>query len=600
MIPIEDFALGVFAESGAQRVDEGAGVFRIEGGDAAAAGLDGRYTFSRAAADAEGVQLLAPGSPSLQRLLGWAQGQGLIAYGRILPSGPKASLDLRKWALARFVRGATEMALRAPEQVSAFHFVVTMHGEVEEAQFQSVVVSLEDYAIHHRLAPILMDRVTEAGQAPACSEDALRKAFLVALAHVERSGQSMLTAFAFGMQRRLQVEQERLDTYFETLDRGLDANRNATLAKSSFTERELRDKIARSRSSRTEKRYRDELSVLRATTDATVQQIEDERRQLRVQHAERRAATIVRLLPRATVTLVGTLIVEVPVLGMNVQVVNRTRDRMVAVRVSQPAGDVLGVNCESCRDVSQATILDLGGHLICDHCAMCCEVCGDAACPQCAADKLTECYMCRGYVCANCAVVCAGCNREVCSKHAKRCVSCGARECGFCMEHCGVCSDVTCPRCATVCSACKEHVCAQHRIVCHLCGADVCSKHGNACACCGRGGCGADMRTCSDCGMQYCRACVGGSGRCGTCRNLGSPVPKAAMDLLAGRNVPFSGDWSWGKNRKYTILRRATGGGTRLWVFDSQGRLCRERSGGLLASLLRAVGESDRRERRGR
>lgn len=573
---IEGFAMRVFGLAGMRVVYEAPDVVRVEGGRQALRGLSGRYAFSPEAARHYGAQLLSPGSVALDRLLDWAKRQGQVAVASLRTGENPRRLDLNSWTPGSAASAARQLRETTHELAAAFHFRLTTHGEGDEQELLTVVVSLRDHAVHRRLAPVFTQVLARSETPLVVSEPAVQEARGAALREVGRQKRQDLQQWASRVAERRAREVERIDTYLGAVEQEVEREKAEARSALAAQEHDLQGKISRARLARTEARYRDALAAVREREKA----IDEERKgglaDLQRQRAEARAHIEQRSRPKATVALVALTVVQVPVLAYDVTLRGRGTERRLVVRVTQPAGDILGAPCEACEGEREASWLDIRGHLVCIECAKRCCVCQEAACPTCQQDLMTRCFICKDSACSSCSRVCGSCHRAVCAHHSIQCGSCREPLCTGCARACPRCQLATCPTCLATCTDCGRVGCRSHAVVCSVCKESFCNEHAIDCPACGNLVCGRHARYCAECGMQYCRACAPLSSDCVTCRDLRSPVPpeiKAWIGPIGG------GTLEWGRNQKYVIVRRSTTFASRTCVYSLGGNLLRETSG---------------------
>lgn len=132
-------------------------------------------------------------------------------------------------------------------------------------------------------------------------------------------------------------------------------------------------------------------------------------------------------------------------------------------------------------------------------------------CDSCNA-KLSDAYVCScGHlVCPSCVRVCVECKKEICASCVSNaCQICGGMLCDSCIHQCDICGKTVCVSHIHKCEICGANVCgdeshANCEKICSVCGKSFCNKHTNNCPVCNKIVCENDMKACSQCGIIAC------------------------------------------------------------------------------------------------
>lgn len=152
------------------------------------------------------------------------------------------------------------------------------------------------------------------------------------------------------------------------------------------------------------------------------------------------------------------------------------------------------------------------------------------ACRSCGC-VLSDAYACScGHLtCIPCTRLCTDCGKSICvSCVTTSCQICGKTLCEDCAHTCMVCGKVVCATHMTKCKTCGQSICKGDEHIdcentCAICGGSFCPTHSQKCASCGSVVCTDDIRTCTKCGVKACTVDIQDCPACGTavCREHG-------------------------------------------------------------------------------
>ncbi|MHB1457092.1 MAG: variable surface family protein [Armatimonadota bacterium] len=152
------------------------------------------------------------------------------------------------------------------------------------------------------------------------------------------------------------------------------------------------------------------------------------------------------------------------------------------------------------------------------------------ACRSCISALSDACVCSCGHLtCPSCTRLCTDCGKSICvSCVTTSCQICGKTLCEDCAHTCMVCGKVVCAAHTTRCNTCGQLICKgdEHtdcENTCAICGGSFCPAHSQKCASCRSVVCTDDIRTCSKCGAKACTIDIQDCPACGTavCREHG-------------------------------------------------------------------------------
>ena len=152
------------------------------------------------------------------------------------------------------------------------------------------------------------------------------------------------------------------------------------------------------------------------------------------------------------------------------------------------------------------------------------------ACRACGCVLSDACVCSCGHLtCPSCTRLCTDCGKSICvSCVTTSCQICGKTLCEDCAHTCMVCGKVVCAAHTAKCKTCGQLICKgdEHtgcENTCAICGGSFCLAHSQKCASCGSVVCTDDIRTCTKCGVKACTVDIQDCPACGTavCREHG-------------------------------------------------------------------------------
>lgn len=155
---------------------------------------------------------------------------------------------------------------------------------------------------------------------------------------------------------------------------------------------------------------------------------------------------------------------------------------------------------------------------------------------------------CGHLTCPSCTRVCTDCGKSICvSCVTTSCQICGKTLCEDCARSCMVCGKVVCATHTTKCQTCGQLICKgdEHtgcENTCAICGGSFCPAHSQKCASCGSIVCTDDIRTCTKCGVKACTVDIQDCPACGTavCREHGVECLLCGQ-VMCGKCIDKSG-----------------------------------------------------------
>lgn len=509
----------------------------------------------------EDVDLVAPGSYALDRIIGAVRARGNTAVAQLKPAlhlSPTPHITLAN------AESRLESAETAYRTVLLACFKVSLVSDEDREQFHQVAIDLQTGRPVTINADSLLSMPREtASQDSAVTEESLSAGLSSAKAEVERMAEQWADSIRGSIESRLSVEIERLNTYYTDLRDDLSSGRGIkdpkklqayrdkaaaacdTLNRDYASVRRLLEsavnaddlaalaerrrvglsnelrKISR-RFIRNEQYYSD-LSRVEEELKAIEKLYETAASIMRTFPPDNRLAEFDRLRDEAAAKLqerwdkkesqkfdpeyLRTLDGE-----LNAEKAQRIAELEEKARlralITPLSAALIRYPCLDCRFHAVAGDISLPFEVSHD------LVTGEVDPPDCHAcgTSLTSTWLCScGHLaCPSCHRTCAACGKHICAACAgASCHTCGGTLCAECVLTCADCGRIVCAEHSTRCRTCGKLICRggpeSCAVVCSICGGESCRQHAESCPTCLKPVCRDEMRTCSACGKRACR-----------------------------------------------------------------------------------------------
>lgn len=136
-----------------------------------------------------------------------------------------------------------------------------------------------------------------------------------------------------------------------------------------------------------------------------------------------------------------------------------------------PETSLISAKCANCGQTGAVALERCANsHLVCENCALTCQICANSVCVLC---DIRICANCNSLVCERCEVTCGAAEHLVCSDCSFACAACRKSICVLCeLRNCAACQGVICSSCLALCAGCQQPFCSGHVLQCKVCNSD--------------------------------------------------------------------------------------------------------------------------------